>query len=92
MEKTETDFSEITGPEKNSHKLLQGTFHAHMGKMGKQMSQWEGHVLQPGTRQDVASPILEICDTSQDKVPGNLGIPVELWNQLWFEQEIGLHD
>lgn len=91
MEKTERDFSEITGPEK-SRKLLQGTFHAHTGKMGKQMSQWEGHVLQPGTRQDAASPTLEICNTSLDKVPGNTGTPVELWNWFWFEQEMGLHD
>lgn len=73
MEKT--DFSEKYSDRTrgNSHKLQQGTFHPHMGKVGKKMSRWEGHMLEPGPRQDAAFPTLEICNTSLDKVPGNVG-------------------
>lgn len=30
-------------------------------------------MLEPGPRQDAAFPTLEICNTSLDKVPGNVG-------------------
>jgi len=80
MEKTETDFSDMYSDRTRgtSHKLRQGTFHRHMGKMGKQMSQRQDHVLEPAPRQDVASPTPGICNTSLDKVSGSCGTPMYL--------------
>lgn len=79
MEKTETDFSEMCSGRTrgNSHKLQQGTFHPHMGKMGEQMS-----VRGPcaGTRAQAGCGLSNPGDLLE-KVLDNLGtpnIPLEL--------------